>query len=98
MINIDIFSRTAFDEAAAIAYARAAFEPGDMEVRSVQRATRWLGQQERVEEAAAPGGDDTPQLSSPVVYRCLWPGGCLRSTGSAMMKYCALHQGLLLPL
>lgn len=40
MINIDIFSRSAFDEAEALAFARAAFDPGDIEVHSVQRATR----------------------------------------------------------
>jgi S-adenosylmethionine/arginine decarboxylase-like enzyme len=40
MINIDIFSRNAFDEAEALAFARAAFDPGDIEVHSVQRATR----------------------------------------------------------
>jgi S-adenosylmethionine decarboxylase len=40
MINIDIFSREPFDEAEALAFARAAFDPGDREVHSVQRATR----------------------------------------------------------
>ena len=40
MINIDIFSRSPFDEDVALAFARAAFNPGDVEVHSVRRATR----------------------------------------------------------
>lgn len=97
MVNIDIFSRTAFDEVQAIAYARAAFDPGDMEVHSVQRATRAPDHQTSSEGPAVPGGERTPTLPPHVAHRCLWPGGCLNSTGSALMKYCPVHQDLLFP-
>ena len=90
MINIDIFSRDPFDEALALAFARAAFDAGDIEVHSVQRATRSPRQSR----------GDHPSIAPPptnVVHRCLWPGGCTRSTGSVLMKYCAIHKDLLLP-
>ena len=40
MINIDIFSCNDFDEAAVIAFACQMFETDDIEVNSIQRATR----------------------------------------------------------
>jgi S-adenosylmethionine decarboxylase len=40
MINIDIFSCNEFDEAEVVSFARAMFHPADVEVHSVQRATR----------------------------------------------------------
>src|SRR5260370_32273962 len=100
MINIDIFSRNAFDEAEAVAFARATFAPGDMEVHSVQRATR---------SPRHSGVADHPVVPLPVVeskaepppavaHRCLYkgPGGCTRSTGSALIKYCEVHRELLI--
>ncbi len=99
MINIDIFARDAFDEAEATAFARAMFEPGDVEVHSIQRGTRsprqrWVADQpvvSGIESKAEPltNGD-----------RCLYqgPGGrCTRATSSALMRYCTIHQDLLLP-
>jgi S-adenosylmethionine/arginine decarboxylase-like enzyme len=101
MVNIDIFARDPFDEAAALAFARATFAPGEIEVRSVQRATRSPrpigGGSETESTGASLPPADKQRLPPNVPYRCLWPGGCLRSTGSALMKYCAVHQGLLLP-
>jgi S-adenosylmethionine/arginine decarboxylase-like enzyme len=95
MINIDIFSRTEFDEAEALAFARATFEPGDVEVHSVQRAIRSPRQSGGAERLVAPVVES--KAAPTVVYRCLWPGGCTRSTGSAFMKYCTVHKDLLLP-
>lgn len=40
MINIDIFSCNEFEEAEVIRFARAMFNPTDIEVQSVRRATR----------------------------------------------------------
>ena len=40
MINIDIFSCNEFDEAEVVNFARVMFNPADIEVHSVQRATR----------------------------------------------------------
>jgi S-adenosylmethionine decarboxylase len=40
MINIDIFSCNEFDEAEVVSFARAMFNPADVEVHSVLRATR----------------------------------------------------------
>jgi len=40
MINIDIFSCNEFDEAEVLSFARAMFNPADIEVQSVMRATR----------------------------------------------------------
>ena len=40
MINIDIFSCNEFDEAEVISFARVMFNPTDIEVQSVRRATR----------------------------------------------------------
>lgn len=40
MINIDIFSCNEFDVDEVIAFAQDMFDPGDMEVQSVLRATR----------------------------------------------------------
>ena len=40
MINIDIFSCNEFDEAEVVSFARAMFNPADIEVNSVKRATR----------------------------------------------------------
>jgi S-adenosylmethionine/arginine decarboxylase-like enzyme len=99
MINIDIFSRDAFDEAEALAFARTAFDPGDVEVHSVQRATRSPLQSGSAARSAAPllTAKNNMEPSLNVVHRCLWPGGCARSTGSALIKYCAVHQHLLLP-
>ena len=99
MINIDIFSRDVFDEAEALAFARAAFDPGDIEVHSVQRATRSPLQSGSANRSAVPLPTAKNNMEPPpnVAYRCLWPGGCARSTGSALIKYCAVHQHLLLP-
>jgi len=97
MINIDIFSRDEFDESEAIMFVRATFAPGDLEVHSVQRATR---------SPRSNGGADHPvvpvvESKAPppaVVHRCLYrgPGGCSLSTGSAHIKYCEVHRYLLL--
>jgi S-adenosylmethionine/arginine decarboxylase-like enzyme len=97
MINIDIFSRNAFDEAEAVAFARSTFDPGDMEVHSVERATRSRGFIESADRPAVPVVKSKAEPSPTIVYRCLWPGGCRTSTGSAFMKYCAVHKDLLLP-
>jgi S-adenosylmethionine decarboxylase len=97
MINIDIFSRDAFNEAEVIAFVRATFAPGDIEVHAVKRATRWPDLLESGEKPGVPGGENTPPSPQKVAHRCLWPGGCLNSTGSAFMKYCPVHQDLLLP-
>lgn len=40
MINIDIFSCNEFDEAEVVRFARAMFNPADIEIHSVLRATR----------------------------------------------------------
>jgi len=40
MINIDIFSCNEFDEDEVVSFARAMFNPADVEVHSVLRATR----------------------------------------------------------
>jgi len=40
MINIDIFSCNEFDEDVVINFARAMFNPADIEVQSIHRATR----------------------------------------------------------
>jgi S-adenosylmethionine decarboxylase len=40
MINIDVFSCNEFDEAEVVSFARAMFNPIDVEVNSVLRATR----------------------------------------------------------
>ena len=40
MINIDIFSCNEFDEAEVVSFARSMFNPADVEVHSVLRATR----------------------------------------------------------
>lgn len=40
MINIDIFSCNEFDEAEVVSFARAMFNPTDIEVQNVLRATR----------------------------------------------------------
>ena len=40
MINIDIFSCNEFDETEVVSFARAMFNPADIEVHSVLRATR----------------------------------------------------------
>ena len=40
MINIDIFSCNEFDEAEVVSFARAMFNPADIEINSVLRATR----------------------------------------------------------
>ena len=94
MINIDVFSRSKFDEAQAIAFARTAFDPGDIEVHMVQRAIRAPGHQTSREEPTVSGGERPPTFPP---HRCLWPSGCLNSTGSALMKYCPVHQDLLFP-
>ncbi|MGH2496576.1 MAG: S-adenosylmethionine decarboxylase [Ktedonobacteraceae bacterium] len=101
MVNIDIFSRTAFDETEAIAFARALFDPADIEINSVVRATRSLRHSGGAEKPVVPEPvvESKAEPSSPVAHRCLYqgPGRCTRSTGSAMMRYCAVHQDLLLP-
>lgn len=79
MVNLDIFARDPFDEDAALAFARTTFAPGDIGVRSVQRATRSPrlasgGGTGRAGETPLPA--DKQRLSLPnVPYRCLWPGG-----------------------
>ncbi|HEU0000372.1 MAG TPA: S-adenosylmethionine decarboxylase [Ktedonobacteraceae bacterium] len=40
MINIDIFSCNEFDEAEVVSFARAMFNPADIEVQNILRATR----------------------------------------------------------
>jgi S-adenosylmethionine decarboxylase len=40
MINMDIFSCNEFDEAEVVSFARAMFNPADVEVHSILRATR----------------------------------------------------------
>ena len=40
MINLDIFSCNEFDEAEVVNFARAMFNPSDIEINSVRRATR----------------------------------------------------------
>lgn len=40
MVNLDIFSCNEFDEAEVVAFARAMFAPGDLEMQSIRRATR----------------------------------------------------------
>ncbi len=98
MINIDIFSRTAFDETEAVAFARSTFDPGDMEVHSVQRATRSPRDSGGAERPVVPVVESKAESPTIVAHRCLWqgPGGCCRSTGSALIKYCEVHKDLLL--
>jgi S-adenosylmethionine/arginine decarboxylase-like enzyme len=98
MINIDIFSRTEFDEAEALAFARATFEPGDIEVHSVRRATRSPRDSGGTERSARPVVESKAESPTSIAHRCLWrgPGGCFRSTGSALIKYCEVHKDLLL--
>lgn len=40
MINLDIFSCNEFDETEVVSFARAMFNPADIEIHSVHRATR----------------------------------------------------------
>ncbi len=40
MLNLDIFSCKSFDEQKAIAFAQMMFDPKDIEIHSVERATR----------------------------------------------------------
>lgn len=100
MINIDVFSLLDFDEDQVIAFARAMFAPEDIEKNLVRRATCLPHQNGGAGHPPTTGTDTVERKTTPpfVPHRCLYrgPGGCFRSTGSAMIRYCELHKDLLL--
>ena len=81
MVNLDLFSCNDFDVDEAVAFARTTFDPADLEVRSIWRATRSPRQTHQIASQDRPLALDG----------CLHPG-CLAHTGNVLIPYCEEHR------